>query len=88
MKAGREFILAYNRALGYADNKVIEACDKFLSELDKSSRTGDVQQVNAAIKEIFLEIREDLCPGVKAASFEIWNLPKHPSNNAKDEKQG
>jgi hypothetical protein len=74
MKAGHEFILAYNRAIGYGDSKVIESCDKFLNAL--SSTDADIDQVNAAINEIFRNIRKDLNPKVNPASFEIWNLPK------------
>ena len=73
-KAGHEFILAYNRAIGYADSKVIESCDKFLKAL--WSTAADIDQVNAAINEIFLNIRKDLNPKVNPASFEIWNIPK------------
>jgi hypothetical protein len=54
----KDFILAYARAMAYADNTVIEACDRLITGLFG----GDPIKGYLAISEILEAIRNDLNP--------------------------
>ena len=58
MAKRKDFILAYVRAMAYADNTVMEACDKLITGFTG----GDRHEGYLAITEILQAIRKDLNP--------------------------
>jgi hypothetical protein len=71
INAVSNFIKAYYRASAYASDKVIEACNEFLTSLEK--KETDTVKLTEHISNIYNAVRQDKNPKSKSFNFRAFS---------------